>query len=202
MYKGKFIRYGLLRRIRRGVRLPITIIHKCNLYCGYCALKLVNGVMPFLSYPPMTLEKMKNIIVDFPLKISEVTLTGGEPALNKDFTGIVNWLLNQGICVLVYSNLTKIKPFLDIKRTPKFRIVATYHSCYNRDKFILNYEKIKHYHRVDVDELGKKTISVSRLKAFCSTEETKEKVKFRLRIGIDGLIFQNCYDWINYYTKK
>ena len=149
----------------------------------------------------MTLEKLKDIIIDFPFRISEVKLTGGEPLLNKELPGMVNWLLDQGIFVTVFSNLTKSEIFLQIKQTYRFRIAASYHSCFDSNKFIKNYDYLKNYHRIDIEEIGKKTLSISKLKKFCTIADTRERMSKYLRIGIDGLIFTSCYDWLDYYTK-
>lgn len=197
----KIFRYGKLKKLKRGITITIMITHKCNLHCNYCSLKIPNGEMLLLKYKDMTFQKLMDIINDFPLKIREVTISGGEPALNKDFPKMINWILNKGIFVTIYSNLTRIDPYFLIQQNYKLRIQSTYHVNYNRDKFIENYYKIKKYHRIDVDEIGTKTLSFSRLKRFCSTEDIKIKIKNYLRVGIDGLIFTNCYDLFDYYTK-
>lgn len=198
---SRFLRYGLLRRLKGGIRLTIVITYKCNLHCDYCSLKLAHREMPSLQYKDMTSEKLKGIIDEFPLKISGIALTGGEPALNKDLPEIVNWLLDQGICVTIYSNLVKIKPYFLIQQSYKFRIVSTYHISCDKKKFIENYYKLKKYYRVDVDEIGTKTLPFSRLKKFIVINDSRIPAKNYLRIGIDGLIFTNCYDVIDHYTR-
>jgi len=158
--------------------------------------------MPHSAYKDMTFEFMKKQIDNFPFKIRQILITGGEPALNKDFPRIVNYLLGKGFCVVIYSNLTEIEPFFKIRKSFRFRIQSTCHQKMDVEKFDHNFRKLNQYHHhIQVDELGKRRLDYSNLKDWCTVDTSKNYLKGYLRMGIDGILFLNCWEPIEYYSR-
>ena len=82
----------------------IELTNKCNFNCPFCFIHNTNNntVPQSLSY-----EDIKGTL-DWLIShgLIRVTLTGGEPFINADFTRIYKYLKTRGVLVTVFSNLS------------------------------------------------------------------------------------------------
>lgn len=139
--------------IRRGYRINLHLTYRCNLDCPYCSTK-----MPIGKWPPIkesTLEMWKDRVTRMSkiIKVREVYVAGGEPTIMPYFVELINWLIDQGFHVLVLTNLKLPDKLLQIKRSYRFSIRATYHHADDKERFLEAYNKIYPIHRIDVDEI-------------------------------------------------
>ena len=186
-------RYGIFKRFKRGIKVSINPSWRCNLNCEYCILK-TSGVEKYPDInPTRSLEYWKEWITTFPVKIREVALSGGEPTLVPYFADLVNWLLDEGYYVLVFTNLTTLK-IKEIKPSRRLRVEATHHSCFSVLSFLYNYDLLKDKYRIDVIEINKKELTISKRVPWSSEERAKETDKNYLKAGPDGIIYRNCFD--------
>jgi len=144
------MRFGLLKKLKRGVRIKIFPSFICNLDCWYCANKFV-GDGDYKRVPSMNYKKWIDIINEFPVKVKEVVISGGEPAIYKDLGRLVNYLTDNKIMVTIFSNLMIVNN--EIKGSKRIRIGATHHIGTDETIFKVN---LQHYIdkgiRVDVEE--------------------------------------------------
>ena len=119
------MRYGLLKRLHRGVRISLSITYRCNLKCPYCSLTMPAGKMPRAK--ESSLKEIQGAVEKFPYKIREVFVSGGAPELHPDFVELVNWLLDKKYFVHLFTNLMFPEVLLNIKKTKRFLITASYH---------------------------------------------------------------------------
>lgn len=189
--------YGKTLMFRRGKMLNINLLYECNLSCSYCSLEMPTGIRP--KAKRAGLVEWKDFITEFTSKnkIREIYVSGGEPTMVKYLPDLVNWLLNQGFHVLVFTNLFNTDRLLQIKDSYRFKIQATYHS--NDDsitRFHNAYKIVTKKHRVDVDEIGKQFLPYSKVKEFMNVEDLKYK---EFRVSPDLEVFSSCFD---HYTAK
>ncbi len=87
------------RCIPYGVNFELTA--RCNLDCIHCYHVLHSG-------SEMDTTEIKRVLDELAaLGTLEVTFTGGEPLLRRDFTGIVRYAVETaGFSVKIFSNLT------------------------------------------------------------------------------------------------
>ena len=187
-------RYGILKRLKRGIRISIVPSWKCNLKCDYCILKTSGK----LKYPQNSqkikyIDYWKEYIKTFPMKIREITLAGGEPSLLPYFAEFTNWLLLQGYFVVIFTNLTN-KNIMRISPSVRLLIIATCHSCYDIKKFIDNYKAVSQKYRINVIEIGNRRLSFSIKKPLSHEKEAKVIKKNYLKVGPNGIIYRNCFD--------
>ena len=183
--------------LRRGRMLNINLLYECNLKCSYGSLEMPTGIRP--KAKRVGLEDWKTFITDFTSKnkIREIYVSGGEPTMVKYLSDLVNWLLNQGFHVLIFSNLFNPDRLLQIKQSYRFKVQATYHSLHdNADRFDAAYKKVIKKHRVDVDEIESNVLPYSKSKPFMKIDGLKDK---EFRISPDLQIYNSC---IEHYTEK
>jgi MoaA/NifB/PqqE/SkfB family radical SAM enzyme len=137
--------------------------------------------MPVSSHS--TLEQWKEFVKSFPVKIKEVTISGGEPTLYPDFVELVNWLLDEGYHVKVFTNLSGNAKLSELKRSYKLIIKATCHTWTGMpgEWFKNLYHEVKKRHRIDAFEIGdKKMLDFTELKPLITEEEGIETRYFRV----------------------
>ena len=140
MKKYQILRYGLLRRLRRGVRLSIALTYRCNLNCSYCSTKIATGKTPVAK--ESTLAELQEFITKFPYPIQEIRLTGVAPELHKYFVSFVNWSLDKGIFVQVVTNLLFDDELRKLNQTSRLMLCATYHHKMTPAESIIWYWKL------------------------------------------------------------
>ena len=92
---------------RIGQLAAFIRFHHCNLNCSYCDTKYANEN----SYEILTGEDILNYLNDH--HVINVTLTGGEPLLQKDIKDLIDLLLVNGYSVEIETNgSVNIKPFI------------------------------------------------------------------------------------------
>ena len=134
-------------------------------------------------------------IEQFPLKINEVFLSGGEPTLLKDFAGLCNWILEKKYLLTVYTNLTNEHVWNKVIQSDRLRIQATFHGRVDKKtRFIFAYQAVASRHRVDVEEIAEQTLRFSKVKPWgCTVMLAKLITKNHLWISPTGKIFVDCY---------
>ncbi len=86
---------------KRAGELALFIRFKgCNLNCTYCDTKWANE--PDCDYQEMTPEKLLDYIEK--TKIKNITLTGGEPLLQKDINKLIKMIIDKGFRVEIETN--------------------------------------------------------------------------------------------------
>jgi hypothetical protein len=201
-YKGviirnlsKVLRFGFMKRLRRGVRLSITPSWVCNYDCEYCSVK-IKGVYPKSDIKPLAF--WKQIITEYDRAnrteggIREIILSGGEPTLIPYFKELVDWILFEKKWYLTsFSNLSNLK-WLEIKPTRRLRIGATFHHGHDPIAFTKRYNKINKIHRVDVEEIGEKFLPYSTRAKNYLTQEEINTLTDNVRIDPMGGFHLNC----------
>jgi len=199
----KILRYGLMKRFKRGVRISMALTFRCNLHCPYCVVDKPTGATPKVK--ESTFEELTNFIKNrFPYRIREIKLTGGSPELHKDFVKLANWILDEGYFLIVFTNLMRPDILRQIKPSRKLMFIASYHHAkeYNFvsipvEKYTENYNMIKKDYRIIVEEIGDckedKWLPFSRQKNFLTEKEMQEN-KAMIRVNPDLRMYCNCWD--------
>lgn len=185
--------YGKTLMFRSGVMLQCNIIYACPFACSYCALDQPTGKRP--KAKQMGIEQWKKMVKHFPTKIREVFVTGGEPTLVKWMPEFVNWLLDEGYHVILFSMLHDVEAIKKIKPSYRFQVRSTFHKIPEETvlRYTKQYDQIKDIYNVCVDEIGDdKVLPFSVLKPFVSDETMQDDYGFR--ISPDGDFFINCYE--------
>ena len=117
----------------KGLRLTMIITTRCNLHCDYCPMFLTDSKYP--KYKESTLEEWKNYFTYFPDWCSEIVISGGEPTLVPYLPDLINFLIDRGHHVIVYSNLLKPETFYGVKDSFKFCILPTFHHSDDEKRF-------------------------------------------------------------------
>lgn len=83
-------------------KLNIYITNACNLICSHCFMQAGNALQNELS-----LDEWKRIVLEFKkMGGKNITISGGEPLLNKDFDAIVEYIHSIGLTVTILTNGT------------------------------------------------------------------------------------------------
>ncbi|MFJ8213238.1 radical SAM protein [Streptomyces sp. NPDC096033] len=87
--------------------LELEITRKCQLTCpSHCYA----GAGPLQDHGTMTTADWKNVIREAAaVGVSKVQMIGGEPTLHPDFMELVQYALDEGLLVQVYSNLYQVR---------------------------------------------------------------------------------------------
>ena len=127
---SKIFRFGMMKRLKRGVKVTIFPSYKCSYDCSYCSLR-VNGVFP--KNETLSLGEWQKFLEDYELAhkeiggIREVILTGGEPTILPYFKELLEWMLfEKKWYVTMFSNLSNSK-LMQIRPSLKLRVGATFH---------------------------------------------------------------------------
>ncbi len=108
----------------RGARCCIVTTTKCQYHCDYCP-SFIYGKPK--KYQECTWQEWRVFMERFPIWISVVYITGGEPSLYSDVVPLTNYLIDAGHHVILQTNLLKPEAFIGIR--PHYRLIfmATYH---------------------------------------------------------------------------
>lgn len=175
--KNNILRYGIMKKLGRGIRMSCFLTFRCTLDCYYCTLRAGGG---YPTSEEMSLHEWIKIIKRFPEKIREIVISGGEPMLHKDFVPFVQFLLDRGYYVTVYTNLS-LKKGLELKPSRRLRFEASLHSSVRGNKpfYLKEYQE---KFRVDVNDIN----SAKRF------NRTFYSSKFRFGESEKGML--RCYD--------
>jgi len=190
--------YGKTLKLKRGVTLQISLLYACNLFCEYCSLEMPTGKRP--TAKQSTLQEWITYIKNFPTKVKEVYVSGGEPTLVKWLPELLEWLIKEGYHVTVFTNLYNSE-LLMIKPSYRYQIIASYHKppdeksnpeLYDSElRFNEAYYKLKDKYRIEVDEIGSKILPYSKVKPFNTMDVLKDH---EFRISPDLQVYISCYD--------
>ncbi len=110
----------------------------CNLSCSYCDTKWAN--LPNVSCTDMSPEEICRMILGSGIK--NVTLTGGEPLLQSDISGLIEILTENGLSVEIETNGSiLLLPFTKLCQRPIFTMDYKLPSSGMEDKMCLqNFE--------------------------------------------------------------
>lgn len=124
--------YGIRKLFRRGIRLYLLPTFRCNLDCSYCSNDLLIGRRPVST--ELYFDDWRKILSNFPLKIREIVITGGEPFLYRQIAELIDYCTNNYF-VSVRTNGTFT---CDLQRSSKLIINPTYHAPVDVEKFKRN----------------------------------------------------------------
>ncbi len=185
--------YGKTLLFKRGITIQISLLYECNLKCTYCSLEMPTGKRP--KAKRVGLDEWKQFIKNFPQKIKEVYVSGGEPTLVKYLPELVNWLIGEGYHVILFTDLFNPDLILKIKKSYKFKIQSTYHHSDSISRFDNAVKKLKGY-KLEVDEIGSQLLPYSKVKPFIDVEVLKDD---EFRVSPDLQVFKGCY---NHFVEK
>lgn len=185
----KLIRYGILRRFKRGITIGISLTFNCNYHCHYCTLRMGN----LRHETHLSLQDWKLIIATFPVRIKEIFITGGEPTIMPYFSDLVNWITDRRTLVTIFTNLYNLTD--NLNPSPYLRINATYHHHVDEIDFRHNYNEMKRRgFQITVDEIGYQLLYFSDLKPEITDIDDLKLDNDKLRISPSGHIYTTCYD--------
>jgi len=164
LYRG----YGVLKRLRQGVRIYIYPTLRCNLKCKYCVNLFYNGERPTSS--EISWMEWMRIISDFPVFVREVVLSGGEPMLYSQYTELANAIVSSGRFLTVYTNLM-LKKGLSVEPSVRIRLDASFHESVDSNLFLNNLQEYRKKFRVDTNEIEKNEIRGSVVKRKLQTKK-------------------------------
>ncbi len=188
--RTNMFRYGGLKRFYSGVRLYIAPTNKCNLNCVHCNWKLFGLGMP-KEVKEKTLNEWQTLFLNFPIKYREVIIVGGEPALYKDISELVEWLILQNKFVTIYTNLITDR-FSVLEKNIRLKIIATYHGNTEEGFFWHYWSRLncrKEYYKIGETKPLHELADIDR--PYCG-----------IAVGPDHLMFTNYRQYIEHYNKK
>lgn len=104
---------------RAGQLAAFIRFYHCNLNCSYCDTKYANGKNG--KYEILTDQDILDYLNKN--KVINVTLTGGEPLLQKNINSLITLLLKNNYCVEIETNgSVDIKPFIIDNLRPIFTL--------------------------------------------------------------------------------
>lgn len=191
---------ALKYRLATGYTLSLTLTYLCNLNektCPECAMRFLGGLK---KVKDSTLMEWQNYITNFPVKIKELYITGGEPQLVPYFVDLCDWALNDGYLVKVFTNLMT-DTIYDVRKSPNFSIYAVYHHKSNKGLFLRNWQKTRTKHWIDVFEIETQEIPGSTITPLQT--DINELSDSNLIVSPDLKLFTSCADQIiNYSIPK
>ena len=111
----------------------------CNLNCVYCDTKWANE--PDVEYKEMTPEEIADCVES--QKVTNVTLTGGEPLIQSDINQLVKLLMDKGLRVEIETNGSVDIDSVQWDKRPSFTLDYKSPSSGQESKMFLdNYAKV------------------------------------------------------------
>ena len=157
--------WGLMRRLHRGTKLMLFLNYKCNLNCDYCSLGYIGKRV---ESETIELDDWKYLVESFPLKLREIRISGGEPMLMPYYAELINWLLDRGFYVMVFTNLTVLN--FDVKPNSRLIYSATYHKGAKYWIWKKHLEFYRKRYKVNAQQLEDETISGIKVSPVCDVE--------------------------------
>lgn len=157
----------------RGVKATVVTTTRCPLDCSYCPMYIYGKVK---KYDECSFEEWKTWFERFPHWISQVYVSGGEPSLYKDIVLLVNWLIERGHHVIIFTNLWKVENYEGIK--PHWRLIfqPTFHAGYDKpERFKAALKKLEMTHNVSSQQLFENEHGFSRIKEFFTVDWFKDE---------------------------
>lgn len=109
----------------------IAINYECNNNCLFCPNRSdkYKGALDFISFKKAVDTILSNS------SVTHITISGGEPTLNKDFIKIMKYVTEVGVSVGLFSNSNRfsnkdfIEEFASTINPKKLLITSVIHSC-------------------------------------------------------------------------
>jgi hypothetical protein len=136
--------------LKRGVNIDIAPSYKCNLNCSYCVAQLGGRGTP--ETPEYGIDNWKFFIKNYPRRIQQIGISGGEPTLISWMPEFVNWLLDEGYHVSLITNLCNWVDILKIKPSRYFKIVSACHWTDNVERYNDAYNHLVPHYQMDIRE--------------------------------------------------
>lgn len=178
-------------KFKRGLSIELFLTYRCNLDCPYCNLKLAGGK---IYSEESTLTEWQEFIENFPVRLKEVRLCGGEAIFYPEIVPLVKWLLSRGLHVKILTNLEEIDTLLEIPRHRRFTVSATFHKGNGVKAFYQSYQRVRRQHRITVTEIGTRTFDFSHINPLQRTIDETQHDEFR--VAPDRTIFVGDRDMI------
>ena len=137
----------------RGAEMAIVLTTRCPFHCDYCQMFIATGKAP--KYQESTVEEWKKLIEDYCNQLEWIELimiSGGETTLYPELAELVNWLVERGHHVLLFTNLWKPEVLLTLKKSYRLLVWAAYHRQDNLERFDKAYQMVKDKFRIGVIE--------------------------------------------------
>lgn len=157
----------------RGARCTLVTTIKCPYRCSYCPMFIYGDPK---KYDECSFEEWKVFLDRYPIWISAMYISGGEPSLYKDIVPLINYLIDRGHHVLLQTNLYKAENFIGIKPHKRLIFMATFHEEHaDSDKFYSNADMLrKEGFLVITQQIGQYNKKHSRVKEYFSEKWFKE----------------------------
>lgn len=187
---------------KRGYSVRMVLLYECNMDCKYCCLVLPTGERA--RSRRSTLEQWKEFIENFPVKIREYHLCGGEPSTVAWMPRLANWILEKKKHVTLYTNLFNVDCISRIDPSHRFLIISTYHHQDDPERYTKAYNRlISLGYEVRVGEMDdgspgwKKVMPYSKLKTLYpdipSLQVISDEEK-QLIVAPDLTIYPACFE--------
>jgi organic radical activating enzyme len=144
----------------RGADLVCVITSKCQMHCTYCPMFLEDDSLKegeankYPKFEVCSLDEWKSFIERYPEWISQIYISGGEPSFVPYVSELINWLIDRGHHVILFSNLGKPENLYGIKNHWRFVCIPTFHHGQDvRERFVEAYNKIKGRFRIMCKEM-------------------------------------------------
>jgi uncharacterized radical SAM superfamily Fe-S cluster-containing enzyme len=158
--------------LTKGVRATVVTTTRCPLDCDYCPMYIYGDVK---RYDECTFEEWKTWFERFPTWISQVYVSGGEPSLYKDIVPLVNWLVERGHHVIVFTNLWKVENYEGIKNHWRLRFMPTYHKFDKIDRYKKSLAIMEKKFNISSQQLFENEHKFSRIKEFFTVDWFKDE---------------------------
>lgn len=159
----------------KGSRATIITTTTCNLHCDYCPMFIYGEVK---KYDISTVEEWQGWLKRFPIKLSLIFVSGGEPSIYPHIVPLVNWLISQGYHIIIFTNLFKTENFIGIRPHWRLLFMPTYHDVKgnSRERFDAGLMLLKENgFQVSSQQLFENTGNFWRTKEFFSPDWFKEE---------------------------
>jgi len=163
----------------RGAFITISLTAKCPMRHWYCPFMLDREKYP--AFPESSIEEWIEFIDKFPEWVSYVGICGGEPTIVKGLPDLVNYLLNTGRKVCIFTNLWNVAPFQWTQASSRLQIQATYHHDDDPVRFTTAYSEVTRMgHKVEAVEIDNqsKKLPFTKLKPFLTPEYLRDIRQF------------------------
>jgi len=183
--------YQKLIRFKNGIDLGIYLTWRCNCKCSYCPVPI--KMASNFDSKELTSVNFYHFIKNFPIKIRQITLSGGEPTLKEGLSLLINNLLNDGYFVGIFTNMLNPKIFDEIKPSPRFMITTNYHVNLKKEIFLKNVRESKH--QILIGEFEGQSNLSSKFKKRKLLFNNEFDTIYRNTLFIDpyGRIFTTCF---------
>lgn len=159
----------------RGARCTLVTTIKCSHRCSYCPMFIYGEPQ---KYDECSFEEWKIFLDRYPMWISAMYISGGEPSLYSDIVPLINYLIEKGHHVIMQSNLYKAEAFIGIRPHRRLVFMATYHEEQEKsrgDKFYQAADMLRDEgFLVIAQQIGQFNKKHSRVKEYFSEKWFKE----------------------------